>query len=240
MRGENRAIAWSVIVHVLVVAAFVFVPREWLTSKTEKPKVMTISLSGSVGPRTGGISSLGGQAVTKVEPPPKRPEPKPVAAAKPEPAPATIVKPTKPEPTPANAPPAAVNRPPITGREIVQGSAKADTGVKGTDPGLAQGGGGGAQVDDLNFCCPEYLGAITTAVLPNWNQNQPERGSTKMKFVIRKDGTIANIEYEVKSGSGLLDREAFRALSKTRFPPLPSSYPGDTLTVHLLFVYKGD
>jgi outer membrane biosynthesis protein TonB len=240
MRGENRAIAWSVIVHVLVVAAFVFVPREWLTSRTEKPKSMTISLSGSPGPRTGGIAALGGQPKT-VAPEPKRPEPKPIAAAKPEPAPATVVKPQKPVATPPpNAPAAAVNRPPPPSREVVQGTSKADTGVKGEGTGLAQGGGGAAAVELADFCCMPYIDTIVALITQKWQDKQSESGTVQVKFVIKRDGSRVGMpEYDIKTGNGLLDRAALRAVIETTFPPLPPAYTGETLTLHLKFVYKG-
>ena len=108
--------------------------------------------------------------------------------------------------------------------------------------GLAQGGGGGAggvQLDVKNFCCPEYLTQMIQKIRRNWNANQGAGGQPIIKFVIRRDGMLTNVELEKSSGQALLDLEARRAVHKTmQLPPLPREFPDSSLTIHLTFDFQ--
>lgn len=240
VRGLNRALSWSFALHAVAVLALILVPREWLITKKEQPNLMTISLGGSVGPRTTGTTSAGGRTVEQVAPPTKRPEP-----ARPVPkddAPVIPVKPrpAAPAPKPAETPKpeVPVARTPVTGPVVTQGNTVADTGARGQGAGLTLGGGGaGGDVDLKNFCCPLYLDHLTSTIGANWKRTQPEKGLTVLKFTVRKDGVISDVLVETSSGSGVLDRAAKAALLDSRLLPLPPEYPRDTLTVHLKFPY---
>ena len=60
-----------------------------------------------------------------------------------------------------------------------------------------------------------------------------------MKFTIRRDGMLTNVEVEKTSGNPLLDLESRRAVLDTRqLPPLPDRVHRPTLTVYLTFDYK--
>jgi TonB family protein len=73
----------------------------------------------------------------------------------------------------------------------------------------------------------------------NWNQFQQVPGETIMKFAIRRDGAIVNVEVERSSGYIFLDMAARRALEVTaQLPALPAAYPEPQLVVHLSFQYK--
>lgn len=240
VRGANRAITWSIAVHVVVAAIALLLPQAWLREKP-KPPVMTISLGGTPGPRSTGTTSMGGKTVEQVAPPPKRPEP-----IKPEPK--TLPPAAMPVRTPPRAmaqteapkppPPLPPARSLVTGREIVRGNTAVDTGAKGQGAGLTFGGGGaGGETDLKDFCCPEYLQQILDTIDGNWNKNQPETGKTIVKFTVGRSGAISNIVIETPSGSGVLDRAARSALLNSQLPRLPAAYPRDTLTVHLTFPY---
>jgi outer membrane biosynthesis protein TonB len=120
-----------------------------------------------------------------------------------------------------------------------------DTGARGQGTGLTFGGGGTGGVTNLdNFCCKEYLDALLAIINGNWRSQQPDaRGTTILKFTIRRDGTIdlGTIEIERSSGSRLLDRVAQGALvesnDRLRNLPLPARYTEPVLTVHLQFPY---
>ena len=246
-RRLNRAITWSVAVHLLLVAILLFLPSSWLTREPQKRNVMTINLGGTPGPRSTGTTSIGGRTGEQVAPPPKRPEPvRPTP--KPEPAPAVAKAPPKPVPTPAVTKPAVVprpeppvsTRPPVTGPQVVAGNTAVETGARGQGAGLTFGGGGtGGETDLSNFCCPAYLEHLLTTIEGRWAKNQPERGTTTLKFTILKNGTIDNskVTVEQSSGYGALDRAARAALYDARLMPLPAEYPNETLTVHLKFPY---
>ena len=62
-------VAWSLAAHVVVTALIMFVPAP---DQAEAPRtVMTISLGGAPGPRTGGMTQMGSRAVQA--PPPEEP-----------------------------------------------------------------------------------------------------------------------------------------------------------------------
>jgi TonB family protein len=107
--------------------------------------------------------------------------------------------------------------------------------------GLAQGGGGagGVQLDVKNFCCPEYLAQMVQKIRQNWNARQGAGGQPTIKFTIRRDGMLTNVELEKPSGQDLLDLEARRAVIRTQqLPPLPREFTESSLTVHLTFDFQ--
>jgi TonB family protein len=146
----------------------------------------------------------------------------------------------KPQVRPKDAPKEAVSKTPSTGAEPQEGTAKAETRVRGQGFGLSSGGGGtgGVTVDAVDFCCPDYIVTMAELIKQNWNGKQGLLGVTTMMFTIGRDGRIEGIRLERGSGFTVLDNEAARALRIARLPPLPSKYTNSTLTVHLEFRYE--
>jgi TonB family protein len=242
-RKANRAIAWSIGIHFVLVAALFLVPRDWL-SKAQPRTVMTISLGGSPGERTSGRTSIGGRTIEQVAPPPRRPEPvAPTPPRQEAPPPPARTPPRTESPRPAQTPRATTpaTRSPTTGAQVTQGNTQVDTGARGQGAGLTQGGGGvGGETDVANFCCPEYITRLVQMVEERWQKNQPERGTTVLRFTIQRDGTIdrANMQVLQPSGHSILDRVSRNAvLEVPRFPTLPAQYPNETLTIRLTFPY---
>jgi TonB family protein len=240
--GLNRMIAVSVAAHVLVVAALMLTPKPDFSDDVPRT-VMTISLGGAPGPRTG-MTPMGGRAV-------QAPQPLESKRSRAETAPApkapemSLPRPNeRPRPTqarPSQAPRESTARTPSTGPEPREGSARAETGGRGQGFGLSGGGGGGggAQLDVANFCCPEYVATFVQRIQQNWNQNQGVTAEVVVKFTIQRDGTITNVEVERPSGFMALDMAAQRAvLATARVPPLPAQFSNPTLTVHLTFDYN--
>jgi TonB family protein len=240
----------SLLFHSLLAAGLVYGPIRWLPHPVaeEKP-VMTITLGGAgTGPKSGGLTAIGGRPVQTTEPAPK-PEPIRAPAAKvPEmttPAPKVVAKPVvpvkAPAPTVESAPPEARGKTPTRGDEVRAGSAVAETGTRGQGFGLATGGGAGSgsTLDVADFCCPDYLILMTDRIRSNWSQLVEVPGATVVKFTIQKDGTLTDIVSEQTSGYSSLDLNARRAVQVTRqLPPLPAAFPNPTLTVHLNFKYS--
>jgi TonB family protein len=232
----SMMVMWSVAAHIVVTALIVFVPHE-KTDLTPK-EVMTITIGGAPGPRTG-MTQMGARAV-------QAPEPEPVKRAETAPAPTkpemTLPDPRlKPRQQPKNAPKEATAKTQSTGVEPQEGTAKAETRVRGQGFGLSSAGGGGTggvTVDAVNFCCPDYITTMAELVTQNWNGKQGLVGLTTMMFTIQKDGRIEGIQVEKGSGFIALDNEAARALRFVRLPPLPTRYTNPTLTVHLEFAYQ--
>ena len=241
----SRVMTWSFGIHAGVLIVLFLVPREWLTSRTEQPPVMTISLGGSSPARTTGTTPIGGRTVEQVAPPPKRPEPVRPAPKPPPPAPI----PSKPPPPPAARgttakpvpkPPAP---PPVTGPQVTRGSTPVDTGARGQGSGLKfEGGlGTGGETDLQNFCCPQYLLSLLSRIESHWDRAAApgERGVTVIRFVVERDGRISDYRVTKPSGRETLDRLARRALGNARLLPLPAEYTETQLIIHLSFPYGG-
>ena len=236
----------SVAAHLVFFVIGMLVPAVWPAGpQTAERTVMTISLGGTPGPRSGGMNAIGGrpiqQAITAPEAP--RQAMRPPAALPPEmtvPSPSAKTRPT-PKTTATTAPPDARGRTPIKGEAVRPGTAVAETGGEGAGTGLTFGGGGGTGgfLDVGDFCCPEYLGTMVNLIRRNWNSKLGASGSTLMKFTIERDGRLTGIEVEQSSGFAAVDLESQRALVLTRqVPALPSAYTNESLTVHLNFTYQ--
>lgn len=240
----------SLLFHSLLAAGLIYGPIRWLPRPAAEDKpVMTITLGGAgTGPKSGGLTAIGGRPIQTTEPAPK-PEPIRAPAAKvPEmttPTPKVVAKPVAPVKVPAppveSAPAEARGKTPTRGDEVRAGSAVAETGARGQGFGLASGGGAGSgsRLDVADFCCPDYLILMTDRIRSNWSQLVEVSGATVVKFTIQRDGSLTDIISEQSSGYSSLDLNARRAVQVTRqLPPLPPAFPNPTLTVHLNFQYQ--
>jgi TonB family protein len=245
--GLNRMVVYSLLAHTLLVAAIALVPASWRASHSSDVIPMMISISGGNGPEAGGMTQMSNRSVQEVA---TEAKPAPVTPPAPK-APEMVAPEPKATPAPKN-PPKRTERPvdkssarkPSTGAEVRTGDARAETGAAAIPfGGLTRPSGGGptgtaATTDFANFCCPTYLTQMTDLIKRNWNPNQGASGQVQVKFVIRRDGTVTDIEIEKSSNVSLLDLESQRALAKTRaLPPLPREFTENTLTVHLNFDY---
>jgi protein TonB len=233
----SRMVVWSIAAHAGVIALLLL----WPAPSPEAPKtIMTVNMvSGAPGPKTTGLTPIGGAAV-----------PPPVEAAKPVEAPPppktppmTLPDPKvrpKPQPKVTKAPPDDAPKAAASSAEAREG--RTDTRVRGQGfgPGLSSGGSDGAvQLDGVtDFCCPEYIQQMRTFIQQRWEQNQGIVGSTGVKFTILKNGAIQSPQIEKPSGFDALDLAALRALQRTTLPPLPAAFPNPTLTVHMRFDYS--
>lgn len=234
-------VVWSVIAHGVFITAVLL---SSMRAIQETPRtVMTISLGGSPGPRTGGLTQIGGRPVQA--PPPEKPERRAEAAPAPKAPEMALPNPrVKPRavPKPKQAPDQATSRRLTTGDEIRDGSARAETRARGQGFGLSTAGGGAGgpvQLDVANFCCPDYIVQMISLIQRNWQRNQGVTGSTVAKFTIARDGTILMPQVERSSGFQVLDDNAVRAVQLTaRLPPLPAAFPNPSLGIHLTFEYQ--
>jgi protein TonB len=239
----------SLLFHSLLAAGLVYGPIRWLPRPAGEDKpVMTITLGGAgTGPKSGGLTAIGGRPIQTTEPAPK-PEPVRAPAAKtPEmTTPKVVTKPVAPvkaAPAPAveSAPAEARGKTPTRGEEVRAGSAVAETGTRGQGFGLATGGGAGSgsTLDVADFCCPDYLILMTDRIRSNWSQQVEVAGIVLVRFTIQRDGSLTEAIVERSSGYSSLDLNARRAVQVTRqLPPLPAAFPNPSLTVHLNFQYQ--
>jgi len=240
--GLDKMVGASIAAHVVIVAIVALGPA-WF-GKVEVPpeNVMTISLSGAPGERTGGMTPIGGRPVQQITESPKAIEPVRAPAARtPE-----MIEPTKvakrPDPKVQNSPAKSpTSRTPTKGQEVEKGSAAAQTSARGQGFGLTSTGGGGtgSYLDTANFCCPEYIATMLDLIRRNWDSRQQSAGTAVVKYTIARDGTISAVQVEKTSGFQTLDFLASRALLLTRqLPPLPGAFTEASLTVHLAFEYQ--
>ncbi len=188
------------------------------------------------------MTAMSNRTVTQEDPAARHAVTPPAPKAPEIPAPESVAKPTPPKPTPkVDKPDKARTAKPSLGTEIRKGDARAETGAQAVPfGGLASSSGGmGGVRTEGDFCCPEYLEAMKRAIYTAWNQNQGAPGRVEVRFTIRKDGMLTNVEVEKASGNPLLDLESRRAVLVTqRLQPLPDRYTRPALTVYLLFEYK--
>jgi TonB family protein len=237
----------SALAHGMLITALLFAPSGLAGRRAvEERDVMTISLGGAPGPRSGGMTSMGGRPVQEVAPPePKaRPEPPQAPAAKPPAMVEPVGKPVAPKkPVPLPDPKAtteqAPGRVPIRGAQVQSGSAVAQTGGTGIGFGLSTGGGGtGGEINLGDFCCPDYLETVLQIIQRNWDPKQQVSGVAAVRFTIQRDGTISSAELATPSGFAVLDLAAQRAILMSRLPPLPRAYTNNQLTITLSFRYQ--
>jgi protein TonB len=246
-RAESRGGLWSrmglsALLHAVVLPLVMI----WMVASPPEPEapkaLMTISLGGAPGPRSGGMTPMSARAA-EAAPEPARPAPAaPPAAKAPEMALPKEARKAPPRETPKQAPADAKGRTTSTAAESRQGSAVAETGVTtgAAFAGLTTGGGGtSGYLDVANFCCPDYLATMIQLIQRNWNAKQQVAGDCLVKYTIQRDGRLINVEIEKSSGYFALDQTAQRALLVTRqLPPLPPQFTESTLTVHLIFRYE--
>jgi TonB family protein len=243
--GWGRTITLSFGVHVALLAGLVLMPAEWRSSrKPPEANIMTISLGGPAGQDTGGMTAIADKAVQELA----KPNAPKVAETPPAPKAPEMIEPdriAKPNPArPVRKPDdTSKSRAPSTGAEIRSGAARVTTGGAAVPfGGLAsssKGGGDGVTLDAQNFCCPEYIALMRQRIYQRWNSNQGASGEPVIKFTIRRDGMLTQVELEKSSGQALLDLEARRAVLTTmQLPPLPREFDGDHLTVHLTFEFR--
>lgn len=242
--GLTRMVLYSLAAHVLLVAVVTLLPRGWIGSRAEPESTpMMISLQGSPGQDTGGQTQVAARRVQAVAPTVKQPFTPPPASKRPE---MTVPEPAaKPAPKSAKVEkPAETSRTrPSTGEKIQSGASRVETGGAAVPfGGLSTSGGTGLSAQSfglVDFCCPEYLETMVQMIRRNWNQEQGAAGLVVVKYTIRRDGMLTQIDVVKPSNNFLLDQESRRAVINTRqLPALPPEYTGQNLTIHLTFEYQ--
>ena len=247
--GVSRMVLVSLFAHAALIATLVVMPASWRSTRVPpeaKPMMISLSSAGNA-PDAGGLTPMSGKPVQAEAPAESKPAPVAPPAPK---APEMVVperaaKPVSKATTRVEKPvEKSTARKPTTGPEIKTGDARADTGAAPIPfGGLTRPSGQGAAsssvfTDYADFCCPAYLNQMADFIRRNWNQNQGATAQVQVKFTIRRDGLVSDVQVEKSSGMAMLDLESQRALLKTRtLPPLPREFTENTLTVHLICDY---
>jgi TonB family protein len=228
--GARHNLAWSVLGHAAVGIAILVWPR--VPAEPVMRNVMTINLSGSPGPNTGGMTQMGGAAAAPVAP---EPEPPPPPAA-----PTPTARPSVPVKTPTRTETAPSRKAPATPEPAAGNTPVA--GAPGQGFGLSSSGGSvgrSVEMDVSNFCCPEYIGQVVLVIQRGWDKEQGVRGSAVIAFTIHRDGTVDKVAVSRSSGHFALDNAAMRAIARAqKLPPLPPAFADQTLTLRVTFEYQ--
>lgn len=230
----TQGVLLSTLLHGLMVAAVVWWSQ---TTPPPTPPAYRVRLVGAPpGPRQAGVVNA---------------TPKPAAAA---PTAAGAERPPVPEKAlPSTAKSATVTSPKATpvpnkSRETGAKTASATPAAKAAPrAGSGAQGGKGADVANVDlrgiaFPYQGYLDNIVRQLTLNWS---PRRRATSLvaeiKFMIRRDGSIAGMEVVRRSGDGIYDLDAqgaVEAVGAARgFGPLPSGWQDDVLVVYFTFDY---
>ena len=177
------------------------------------------------------------------------PKPPPKEAAAPPPRPTDILVKAK---TPEKVPPkkaAPIETPaPPKHPQPTPPTPKATTGESATQFAQSatqvRNGTAAATVEDRAFGAryAYYRDVISRTVAQNWFTGEADPAAsngktTTLVFDVERDGTIANIRTEKRSGSPSLDSSALRALQRVdSFGPLPG--PADHVTVEYSFEFR--
>ncbi|MCP4572031.1 MAG: energy transducer TonB [bacterium] len=214
----RNGLPWSVLIHVLGLLAVFFWGNRVTRAVVQPPRSISVRM----------------QFV--------QPEPDPVVVRE-EPA---EVLPTPMEEKPPELPPKEVPREPekqpdpepVDPTPEPRQEEPTDDPADAAEPSLALSGP--AVSADTDFPFAWYLGQVEGRIASNWRPRQlgfrdRTRIACAIHFVIARNGTVSQVTMSESSGLGLYDREALRAVSTTRLPPLPPTYGGGTLGVTFIF-----
>jgi TonB family protein len=112
--------------------------------------------------------------------------------------------------------------------------------------GPSQGGMGfsGPGGGDFSGRFPSYVDAVRNRISSNWLQSTVDASvrwapRAEFTFQIMRDGTVVNIQMTQSSSNRAVDNSMLRAIqSSNPLSPLPSSYPGTSVTVTFYFDFR--
>ena len=215
-------IGGSALLHASLVVFAVMVSRS--QSSVSLPPVYRVNIvAAPPGPRA--IGTVGAEPTTKNTAPTASPAPEPVIRKAPVDRPS--VKAPKAASTPIEMPNSAVKK--TEGPRAGGGP----VGDKGTDVATVR-------TEGIDFPFPGYLNNIVRQIALNFNPRDKNANlRSEVLFIIRRDGSVANVRILKKSGSYAFDLEAqgaIEAASRSKsFGPLPEGFPDDALTVYFSF-----
>lgn len=227
----------SALIHLAVVALVVYLAER---PEPARPPIYRVNLVGAPpGIRQRGVVD------PKPTPPAPSPAPAPSGAERAAPPEKALPAPKRAEKAPPKATPNAT-----PSRASGSKSVKTESKAPAAPPKAGSGavGGKGADVaniktDGIAFPYQGYLDNIVRQLTIAWS---PRRVSaalvTEVKFLIRRDGSVANIEIVKSSGDRIYDTEgtgAVEAVGSTRgFGALPAGWKDDVLVVYFTFDYS--
>ena len=110
-----------------------------------------------------------------------------------------------------------------------------------TQGGMGFSGQGGG---DFAGRFPSYVDAVRNRISSNWLQSTVDPSvrwapRADFQFTVLRDGTVTNVQMLQTSGNRSVDNSALRAIqSSSPMSPLPSNYPGNSVTVEFWFDFR--
>ena len=194
------------------------------------PPIYRVDLiAAPAGPRQAGIVPSQPQAQPEAPAPtPPRAERQPQEM----PAPPTQRPPARTRTPPAPATPTPAPTTKRTETAPPQQAGGGPTGGRGTDVATVR-------TEGIEFPYPAYLQNIVRQIAQRFDP--PRRGalSAEVTFLLRRDGSVADIRMSTRSGNFEFDQEAMGAIEAAAranaFGPLPDGFPDDVLPVIFSF-----
>ena len=221
-------LALSAVLHLVAIAALVGLQRDRPPAMPPMYKVNIVAAP--PGPR----------AIGTVNPPraaaPATPTPPPPRAEMPEksmPAPPTATPPRRQPPAAATPVPPAAGTPAPPRDAAATPAGGGPTGGRGADVATVR-------TEGIDFPYPGYLNNIVRQVALRFDPDNPRSAlRAEVMFVIRRDGSVADVRFVTSSRNYAFDLEAQGAIDAAArsgaFGPLPAAFPDDALTVIFSF-----
>ncbi|MFL5618744.1 MAG: TonB C-terminal domain-containing protein [Gemmatimonadaceae bacterium] len=238
-RGELKlraSLVWSALLHLLVVAAFLF-GRTHAAVPTPPTYRVTL-IAAPAGPRQVGVVT-----------PEPAPTPAPSTPSPPTPAPATPAPraPATPEPERMKAPPTTA-RPVRTPKTATPNAGETKPATAKPAPAQAPRAGGGpvggrgadvanVRTEGIEFPFPVYLQNVVRQIALQFKPPANSALRAEVSFLIRRDGSVSGLRLVTRSGSFSFDQDAMGAVeaASRSFGPLPQGFTDDVLPVIFSF-----
>jgi TonB family protein len=259
-RPEAVSLAAAALLHGLVVALILFLPR--MTPPPPPISFVPVQIipAQALGVRRPASRPKAEKPRPEPAKEPERPAPEP---EKPEPAPEEDVpvlptekKPEPPKPSTATEGPRrplektqekTEPKPPASGGTgtnpagtAAQGTPDGEAGRRGSATGNPLGtsafGSAIAGLDNPDFRFSYYLDQLLSAIDSKWVRPPLGEGvEATISFRIQRNGSLSDLQVAVSSGYNSFDLAALRAVQNASpFPPLPRAYRNDSLGVNLI------
>lgn len=257
-RPEAVSLAAAALLHVLVVALILFLPR----MAPPPPPISFVPVQIIPAQALGVRRPASRPKAEKPRPEPaKEPERPALEPEKPEPEDDVPVLPTEKKPEPPKpstategprrpaekAPEKTEPKPPSSGGTgtnpagtAAQGTPDGEAGRRGSATGNPLGttafGSSIAGLDNPDFRFGYYLDQLLSGIDSKWvRPNLGEGVEATISFRIGRDGSLSDLQVAVSSGYNSFDLAALRAVQNASpFPPLPRAYRNDSLGVNLI------
>ena len=235
-----KALAFSVLGHVVIIAALVGMTLSGIWDRPAVHVVNLVSSIAAVGNPAGSAASLPARTL-KPATRALAPDPEPRARETSKPTEAALPART------VTARPGERDLPPLATPSDRRGKTAAESASRPSAAPLGQATGsiagqGSLTLDVTDFPYTWYLRQVLQKVEERWQtQNRSNEPTQKPRIYveIRRDGSIAPPRIDQSSGSSFYDRAALRAITEASpFPPLPAEWANPSLRVLFNFDLK--